>query len=603
MVVCVDTKATQAARFESSHMLGALLASTSLISDAWTQCAAANVAAPGGFVADLVGDVAFVAFSGVQLVSADCFAQVPIVAGNDLFSAVAEHGGEAATVSAGFLRMYLALYQSPDFHNKITAAMSGNKAVVFAGHSLGGALAALAALSVLSSPAAAAARSLFCVTFGSPFIGNKALSAAITDRGWAHRFCHVTSIHDMVPRLFLSALPGSLWPTLDRLFRFWHSRMRPSAPFLTDGPDLPLSEPDAVHLHRFISALVSGREEEWGPYRPFGNFLFCSTDGAICIDDPTATIQLLQILMGPPGSGIVDHLAYGDRAARISQHFLLRGRSDRRDGNGMSLALEALGAHRDPLKMGPTKECLAMAAKRGLHPNLNSAGLAIRLARVTPCRAQVEWYKAYCDNRGLSYYDSFRLRLAPKRDSAVNMARFKLGNFWDRVIEMVQSNQLPCDFPRRAKFVNASHFYTLMVEPLEIAEYYRTGKHRTQGHYLVAGRQKRFQVFDKWWQQRTLGIASQRKRRALAGWTQDSCFWAKVEEANEWTESLRKEKDGVAQAELWKKLVVFEEYAKNLVERKEVSKDVLAEESSYSSWVKELEALKRELPFGVPFQG
>ncbi|XP_068645630.1 lipase-like PAD4 [Aristolochia californica] len=604
----VDAHLSQATQFETSHMLGALVASTPLISDAWTQCAVANTAAPGGFVVDRIGDIAYVAFSGVQILSGDSFSEVPIVTGNDLFSVVAEHEGTPATVYARFLRRFLSIYDCPDFHGKITATMSSKKVMVFAGHSLGGAIASLAALSILSSTVATT-HSLFCVTFGSPLIGNKALSAAIIDQGWAHRFCHVAAAHDLVPRLFLAPLPP-IWTQINHLFHFWQSCMQ-SPPFSTKPVvSLSLTEPEIVELNRFILAHVSVGEDQWGPYWPFGNFLFCSTDGAICVDDPTAVIQLLRLLMGSAESSIQDHITYGDRAARISEQFLLRRRSDGREGNvssevGISLALEALGVTQDLSKIGPTQKCLMMAAKRGLHPNLNSASLAIRLAKVTPCRAQIEWYKAYCDNQGLSYYDSFKLRLAPKRDSAVNMARFKLGNFWDRVIEMLQSNQLPSDFPRRAKFVNASHLYMLMVEPLEIAEYYRTGKHRTHGHYLVGGREKRFQVFDKWWQQRTVaaGILSQRKRRTLAGWTQDSCFWVRVEEANDWMESIRNEKEALRQAELWEKMEMFGEYAKNLVERKEVSRDVLAEKSSYSVWVKEWDELKRELPLRVPFRG
>lgn len=232
----------------------------------------------------------------------------------------------------------------------------------------------------------------------------------------------------------------------------------------------------------------------------------------------------------------------------------------------------------------------------GQTPNLNCANLAIRLSKITPYRSEIEWYKACCDeaDHQMGYYDSFKMRGASKRDSRINMNRHKLAGFWNNVIHMLENNLLPHDLPRRGKWVNASHFYKLLVEPLDIAEYYRTGMHRIKGHYRKQGRERRYEIFDKWWRDRRVGEEGS-KRSKFASLTQDSCFWAKVEEARELIDNIRCESDVMTRAMIWGKINEFERYARKLIESKEVSKDVLKKNSSYSLWVEEWRKLKSQM--------
>lgn len=235
-----------------------------------------------------------------------------------------------------------------------------------------------------------------------------------------------------------------------------------------------------------------------------------------------------------------------------------------------------------------------MAKRMGRAPNLNSANLAIGLSKITPLRAQIEWYKASCDESDdqMGYYDSFKFRGASKRDFKVNMNRIKLAGFWNELIRMLETNQLPHDFHKRAKWVNASQFYKLLVEPLDIAEYYRSGMHMKKGHYIKHGRERRYEIFDKWWRERNVTEEENNTRSKFASQTQDTCFWAKVEEAREWLEDVRSESDPRKLSLLWQSIDEFEQYARRMVERKEVSKDVLSKNSSYSLWVEELRVLK-----------
>lgn len=235
-----------------------------------------------------------------------------------------------------------------------------------------------------------------------------------------------------------------------------------------------------------------------------------------------------------------------------------------------------------------------MARRMGPSPTQNAASLAVTLSKVVPYRAEIEWYKAWCDQQSdqMGYYDLFKRRGSFKRDMKVNMNRHKLARFWNNVIDMLQRNELPRDFEVRAKWVNASHFYKLLVEPLDIAEYYGKELHRTKGHYIQHGRERRYEVFDRWWKDRMANVEENNERSKFASLTQDSCFWARVEEARDWLNSVRSENDTIKLVVLWDNIEKFEKYATELIENKEVSEDVLAKNSSYSIWVEDLTELR-----------
>lgn len=238
-----------------------------------------------------------------------------------------------------------------------------------------------------------------------------------------------------------------------------------------------------------------------------------------------------------------------------------------------------------------------MARRLGRKPNLNAANLAISLSKITPYRAELEWYKKTCDESDdqMGYYDSFKQSGPSKKAHRVNMNRHKLAVFWNKVIYMFENNDLPYDFHRRNKWVNASLFYKLLVEPLDIAEYYRSGMHKIKGHYLNRGRERRYRIFDKWWNERPDKGEENTKRSEFAGLTQDSLFWARLEEAREWLANLRSKNDARTLDLLWTNINGFERYASDLVERKEVSKDVIAKNSSYTLWVEDLRELKSQM--------
>ncbi|PKA54525.1 hypothetical protein AXF42_Ash000360 [Apostasia shenzhenica] len=581
--------------FETSHVLGAELASSPLLAHAWRQC---GLAAGGGFSVEEVDEVLYVAFTAIRSFQSTngeegedgFFSAVPLASagGHLIFSPLvgAEDEAEAVLVQSYALQLFLSIYVTPEFQMLIKIA-SGRE-VVFTGHSLGGSIASLVTLYLLCSSMSSNAShpsSLLCITFGSPLLGNEALSRSILRERWNGKFCHVVSQHDLVPRLlFLTQSSITLLH---------------SSQFLTKWPPLLLK-----------------RSEE-SVFRPFGSYLLCSSEGAVCIDNPDAVIRMLCLTLAAgiaKSSAEEEHLSYGSLLVKFTEQSLLKKRTVSHDDvlesnytAGISLAIEASGIGiQQGVEATNAKECLEMSRKTGRSPNLNCANLSIKLAKVTPCRAQIEWYKECCDD-DMGYYDAFKQRKAPKRDSKVNMNRIKLARFWDDLLDMIQNNQLPHDVHKRDKWVNAARFYQLLVEPLDIAEYYRVNMHKTKGHYLLHGRERRYNIFDKWWRDRSKersGKENKRRRNKFAGLTQDPCFWAKVEEAREGVEEANNaidEGNCIDFCQVCEKLNFFECYAGDLVKKKEVSVDVLAPNSSYRVWDEEWKALKQILEWQASF--
>ncbi|KAK1641716.1 hypothetical protein QYE76_059521 [Lolium multiflorum] len=634
--------------FETSHVLGALLASSPLLARAWDRCAAATAmgAASSGFLhsgGDVDGGTVYVAFSGVQAAlsvagaagvasGADVFAPVELrgdAAGARVFPQLAAAepdagagDGDSVAVQALALRCFVKLCGSPEFQMLLNQIKG--KEVVFTGHSFGGAIAALAALHYLcissSSPASAPVPPVLCVTFGSPLLGNEALSRAILRERWGGSFCHVVSQHDVVPRLLfcpLDAVPVRIIVGMQLQQRLGCTRHACAVSVrVTESEQEALRQLIQAHIRSVAMEQKLAAPETRGgsPYRPFGTYVLCSLDGAACVDSLTAAVQMLYATFAArcvPGSVTsleAAHSCYGDLVLKMPQQLLFKRRPNTIDAPvmvfnsnydaGISLALEASGIHREATEGTTARHWLKASKRAGRSPSMNCAGLAMRLGKITPSRAQIEWYKASFD-ADMGYYDAFKLQRSTKKFHHANMCRHKLAQFWDGVLSMLDNSQLPHDFHRRAKWVNAARFYQLLVEPLDIADYHRNNLHRTRGSYISHGRERRYELFDKWWKERDalagMGDASttaNRLRSKYAGLTQDPCFWARVEEARELTERAKVEHDVASLAMKLGSLREFERYSGELVESKEVSIDVLAPQSSYTLWVVEWKELK-----------
>ncbi|KFK34490.1 hypothetical protein AALP_AA5G152400 [Arabis alpina] len=507
-------------RFETSELQASFMMSTPLWSDSWSLCHEANYAR--SIQIHHVAGIMYVAIPAVEIAQLGDLVglEVPGVGNFSGLTEALAADEPPPMVDAAILVLFI--------KSKITEELKleGREKVVITGHSTGGALATLTALWFLSKPSPPSI-SLLCITFGSPLLGNQTLSSSISRSRLAHNFCHVVSIHDHVPR--------------------------------------------------------RSNEQFW----PFGTYLFCSDNGGVCLDNADSVRKMFLILNNTTTTpNIEEHLRYGHYVSTLSLQFLksrsfLGGNiSENSYQDGVALAVESLGFSNDEPSGFLAKEYIKTATTIRRAPILRATELAVELGNVLPSRLEIQWYKDRCDasEEKLGYYDFFK-RHSLKRDFKVNLSRSRLARFWDRVFEMIEKNELPFDFHLGNKWIYASQFYQLLAEPLDIAFFYKHRDSTSVGHYLDKGnRPKRYEMMDKWWRRERKPIKEKFARTRHASATQDTCFWAKLEEAKEWLDEIRSENSTNAQRRslLWQKIVGFESYADTLVKKMEVSEDVLA---------------------------
>lgn len=194
-----------------------------------------------------------------------------------------------------------------------------SKSIVITGHSVGGTTASLAALWLLCNLQSNV--SVFCLTFGSPLLGNASLSRAILRERWGGNFCHVVSKHDIVPRL-LFAPEAPLTPQLHSLIMFWRSSMI-SPQFMPFASQL-CDELKAEIFCVVLGCLARAEEDMKSLFWPFGNYFFCSEEGAICVDNATSVVRMMHLLFttSSPSRSIEDHMNYGDYIWKVSSQVL-----------------------------------------------------------------------------------------------------------------------------------------------------------------------------------------------------------------------------------------------------------------------------------------
>lgn len=129
-------------------------------------------------------------------------------------------------------------------------------------------------------------------------------------------------------------------------------------------------------------------------------------------------------------------------------------------------------------------------------------------------------YKRTCELHEVSYYDSFKLQ-REVHDFNANVSRLELAGLWDEIVEMLRRRELPDGFESRQDWVNLGTLYRRLVEPLDIANYYRHSKNEDTGSYLSKGRPRRYKYTQEWHEQ---------SQRISFGSSLESCFWAMAEE-------------------------------------------------------------------------
>jgi len=234
--------------------------------------------------------------------------------------------------------------------------------VIFVGHSLGGAVATLATLWVLekrlrqSSP--------FCITFGCPLMGDVGLVEAVGRENWSGNFCHVVSQHDVVPRLLLAPFESIAEP-LTAILPYWQNIMANDCKHV---PDSFIQDACRTLLNNVLQytctvanyGLDSLKEFDGvikrSPYRPFGTYMFCSSEGAACIDNSETVLMILHLTMqrheklydNMVQDCFSEHIEYGSVLNHVIEKSISGRRTAKPDSEssykmGISLQMEAIG--------------------------------------------------------------------------------------------------------------------------------------------------------------------------------------------------------------------------------------------------------------------
>ena len=237
------------------------------------------------------------------------------------------------------------------------------KPIIFVGHSLGGAVATLATLWLLekrlrqSSP--------FCITFGCPLVGDERLVEAVGRENWGGNFCHLVSKHDIVPQMFLAPFESIAEPLIT-ILPHWHGIMvndssnKPDS-FIQDACRTLLD--NVLQYTYAVSNYGRGSPRELdmvakrSPYKPFGTYMFCSSEGTACIDNSETILNILHLTMQSqeePYDNIEqdcfsEHIGYGSVLNHVLEKSITGSRTAKPNSEssrtmiGISLQWEAIG--------------------------------------------------------------------------------------------------------------------------------------------------------------------------------------------------------------------------------------------------------------------
>lgn len=181
---------------------------------------------------------------------------------------------------------------------------------------------------------------------------------------------------------------------------------------------------------------------------------------------------------------------------------------------------------------------------------------------------ELERYRDTCKDQKVGYYDAFKLQKS-QNDFKANIKRLELAGIWDEIVEMLKRYELPDQFEGEKEWLELGTRYRRLVEPLDIANYYRHSKNDDTGPYMVKGRPRRYRYTQRW---------REHEERMPTGFSGESCFLAEVEELRTRTVN------GISSNQILNLLRQVEEWSR----RNELGKDVFLEESTFVKWWKSL---------------
>ncbi|MBA0847579.1 hypothetical protein Goshw_020192, partial [Gossypium schwendimanii] len=424
-----------------------------------------------------------------------------------------------------------------------------SNSLIVTGHSLGGSVASLFTLWLLESLDISLAKRPLCLTFGSPLVGDKGFQQAISQHpAWNSCFLHVAATSkDSIPRLFI-------------------------APRDLNSMDLDSKSDD---------------------YKPFGTFLLCCEDGCTWSENPEAVSELLMAVeTEDAGNEEWTINVYSRIIEQLESMIVRKGISQVNESilnslrAGTTLQTEAIRIRNEQLlikKLEELEEICMFNKGKAFDPAKKLNVIKIKMA-------ELEWYKKVAKANETGYYDCYKKQLSRRDRDVIKHKKF-LTNYWKEVVAQNERKPQKQLVYLRSRWLYAGTTYRRMVEPLDIADYYRYNG----SNYVTNGRSHHYIKLEQWLEEEKQSRfwMDTKKQNVDVILTDDSCFWAHVEEARLWCKSLKTADVGMISERvcLRQKLMEFEVYVMEQIKKYAVSSEIFLKGSSFMQWWKEYEML------------
>ena len=227
----------------------------------------------------------------------------------------------------------------------------------------------------------------------------------------------------------------------------------------------------------------------------------------------------------------------------------------------------------------PTKKNKAFDAKILNHKKKDMAGL--------------EWYKKKSKDTNNGYYDCFKNWCSEnpdnerdsKRENHIVLLSGSLKVYWEDMVAQVQRKPQKEGATFRTRWLYAGTVYRRMVEPLDIAVFYV----ECGTDYMKNKRSAHYKLLQQWYEEDVKPPSGDKldskKQKVSSILTEDSCFWAHVEEAILSCELLKSANSTLEQRKSsWDNLVKFEKYIMEQINNYAVSPEIFLVKSSFMKW-------------------
>lgn len=512
-----------------------------------------------------------------------------------------------AMVNEAFASRFESILNNSSLKNEVEKAMLDRKQIVFAGHSSGGPIAILAALWCLEYCRTRPNDNLvypYCMTFGSPLVGDRIWSHALRRENLARYFLHFVMKYDVVPRIMLSPL-SSIQELLQAIFAFINpkyyqheavARSSHASNFFRTVMRSASSVASyaACNLKGCTNLLLETVSNivQLSPYRPFGTYIFCTGNGKlVVVENPDAVLQLLfyssQMSSEAEAAVVV--------ARSFNEHQLYRNEMQESLEMQNVICLDNLTDIPLSSNVIPSDEvatmnsalndlglstrarlCLRAAGEWEKKKKKNEEKIDLNKKSIVDGLSKIQEYQTKCDIRKVGYYDAFKLQDTTD-DFNANVKRLELVGIMDEIIEMLKRYELPDSFEGRADWIQLGTEFRRQVEPLDIANYYRHLKNEDTGPYMIRARPKRYRFTQRW---------LEHHERVQTGARSESCFWAEVEE-------LRNK----PYKEVKNRVLSLETSARGWFRTGLLGSDVFFPESTFTQWWKTLPTEHRQAPW------